>query len=356
MFDNPSSANESVPPVRKDHHLERAATESHRMSRRRPVLRTVLVYGPLTVLFALVLALSWLRWDAGRERGEWFDARKGTLQSAEITASGRVGRDGHRIESVHLTSSTGLEISFRVLRPDAEAPPRPVLIVLGGHRTGSKAVTLFEEVGRLAFVALDYPYDGPASVSGLGELATIVPQIREALLDIPPAISLTVDWLRGQEWADGDEIAMAGVSLGVPFAATAAARDERLSGLMLAHGAADNRMWLELNLTRGFETEWLRAPTATLMYWLAYGPLFDTTEHVAAVSPRPVVIVGARGDHRTPEAQTRALYAAARDPKRLYWTEGGHVDPARREVIEDLVRIANEEMPFSRRRTSAERP
>lgn len=326
------------------------------MSRHRPVLRTVLVYGPLTVLLALVLALSLLRWDAGRKRDEWFDARKGALQSAGVTPGGRVGRDEHRIESVHLTSSTGLEISFRVLRPDAEAPPRPVLIVLGGHRTGSEAVTLFEEIGGLAFVALDYPYEGPASVSGLGEFALIAPQIRRALLDILPAISLTLDWLRAREWADGDEIAMAGVSLGVPFAAAAAARDERLSGLMLAHGAADNRKWLEMNLTRNFEAEWLRPPMATVMHWLAYGPLFDTPEHVAAVSPRPVVIVGARGDRRTPEAQTRELYAAAREPKTLYWTEGGHVDPARGEVIDDLVRIANEEMPFSRRTTSAESP
>lgn len=324
------------------------------MSSRQSILRVVLWYVPLAVLLALGLALAWLRWDAGRARGEWFDARKGTLQSAEITPGGLVGRDRHRVESVRLTSNTGLEVSFRVLRPDVESPPRPVLVVLGGHRTGSQAVTLFDEIGGLAFVALDYPYDGPASVSGPGEFAAILPQIRQALLDIPPAISLTLDWLRERDWADGDEIAMAGVSLGVPFAATAAARDERLSGLMLVHGAADNRKWLELNLTRAFETEWLRPPMATLMHWLAYGPLFDTPEHVAAVSPRPVVIVGARGDHRTPAAQTRRLYAAAREPKTLYWTEGGHVNPAAGEIIDHLVQIANEEMPFSRRTASNE--
>lgn len=326
------------------------------MSRRRSVLRAVLVYAPLAVLLAVALALAWLRWDAGRARGDWFEARKGRLQAAVVNDDGRAGRDEHRIESVQLTSNTGLAISFRVLRPAAQSTPRPVLIVLGGHRTGSEAVTLFEEIGGLAFVALDYPYDGPSSVRGLGELASIMPQIRKAFLDVPPAISLTLDWLREQDWADGDEVAVAGVSLGVPFAATAAARDERLSGLMLAHGAADNRKWLERNLDRTFEAEWLRPPMATLLHWLAYGPLFDTSKRVAAVSPRPVVIVGARGDRRTPEEQTRELYAAAREPKTLYWTEGGHVNPARGDIIDDLVRIANDEMPFSRRSASAERP
>lgn len=326
------------------------------MSRRRPVLRAVLVYAPLAVLLVAALALAWLRWDAGRARGDWFDARKGKLQAAVVTLERRVGRDEHGIESVQLVSDTGLEVSFRVLRPAAQSTPRPVLIVLGGHRTGSEAVTLFEEIGGLTFVALDYPYDGPSSVHGIGELASIMPQIREAFLDIPPAVSLTLDWLREQDWADGDEIAVAGVSLGVPFAATAAARDKRLSGLMLAHGAADNRKWLERNLARSFEAEWLRPPIATLLHWLAYGPLFDTSERVAVVSPRPVVIVGARGDRRTPEGQTRELYAAAREPKTLYWTEGGHVNPARGEIIDDLVRIANEEMPFSGRSAPAERP
>jgi fermentation-respiration switch protein FrsA (DUF1100 family) len=140
---------------------------------------------------------------------------------------------------------------------------------------------------------------------------------------------------------------MVGASLGVPFAATAAARDERLSGLLLVHGAADNRLWLEKNVAGRIGFEFLQPVTATLLHWLAYGPVFETMEHVAAVSPRPVLIVGARNDDRTPDGQTEALFDAAREPKILRWTAGRHVEPGRSEIIEELLRIADEELPFA---------
>lgn len=146
---------------------------------------------------------------------------------------------------------------------------------------------------------------------------------------------------------------MAGVSLGVPFAATAAARDERLSGLLLIHGAADNRLWLELNVARRLDVEILRPLASVLLHWLAYGPVVDTRKRVAAVSSRPVVIVGARDDQRTPEHQTNRLFDAAREPKLLRWTEGGHVGPGRDDVIEALLRIADEELPFLESASSA---
>jgi hypothetical protein len=58
------------------------------------------------------------------------------------------------------------------------------------------------------------------------------------------------------------------------------------------------------------------------------------------------LIVGARDDERTPEGQTRALFDAAREPKMLRWTEGRHVEPGRSDIIDDLLRIADEELPF----------
>lgn len=314
------------------------------MIRSWPPARAVLLYGTLALLAAAVLALAWLRWDAGRGREAWFDERSGRLASARVADSAHIAQGELLAESVVLRANTGLEARFRVIRRE-EAGPRPVLVLLGGHRTGSDAIELFDDIGERAVVALDYPYGGPDRVRGFGEFLSIVPQVRQAFLDLPPAISLTIDWLEEQPWARPEEIVMAGVSLGVPFAATAAARDERLRGLLLVHGAADNRLWLEQNLARQVEADWLRPSAATLLHWLAYGPQFDTVERVAAVSPRPVIVVGARDDERTPEAQTQRLFEAAREPKRLRWTEGGHVGPGRADIIDDLVRIVDEEWP-----------
>jgi len=305
------------------------------------------LYRVALVLFLLVAAsLAWLRWDAGQSREDWFVERRGRLQSADAVPLD--AGQGQRGESVRLKSDSELEVFLRVIRHDVGRERLPVLVVLGGHRTGSAAVELFGNVGERAVVAIDYPYDGPQSADGVAEIAKALPLVRRAFLDTPPALSLVVDWLYDRPWVDRSQIVMVGASLGVPFAATAAALDDRLTGLFLVHGAADNRLWLEKNLSRRMDLGLLQSTTATILHWFAYGPVFDTAERIAAVSPRPVLIVGAREDERTPEGQTAALFDAAREPKMLRWTEGRHVEPGRREIIDDLLQIADEEFSFFR--------
>ncbi len=139
---------------------------------------------------------------------------------------------------------------------------------------------------------------------------------------------------------------LVGASLGVPFAASAAARDQRITGLMLVHGAADNRQWLKVQVARRLDARILHDPVATILYWLAYGPAMDTGANVARIAPRPVLIVGARDDERTPIAEVTRLHELAGEPKRLRFTDGPHVEPDRTEVIAALLRVANEEFPF----------
>ena len=81
-------------------------------------------------------------------------------------------------------------------------------------------------------------------------------------------------------------------------------------------------------------------------HWLAYGPVLDTREHIARVSPRPVLIIGAKEDERTPAGQSELLFEAAGEPRRLRFTAGQHIQPNRKEIIADLLRIADEELVF----------
>jgi fermentation-respiration switch protein FrsA (DUF1100 family) len=307
-------------------------------------IRTAIFAVTLLVVVTAGAALAWLRWDAAQPREAWFAERHGQMRSAEIEALD--AGQGQAAASVSLRSGSGLEVFLRVIRDTTADEPLPVLVVLGGHRTGSAAVELFGDVGERAVVALDYPYDGPERVRGVFQSAKAVPQIRRAFLDTPPAVSLALDWLRDEPWADRSRIVMVGVSLGVPFATAAAARDERLSALFLVHGAADNRLWLEKDIASRIDTAFLRPGLAAVMHWLVYGPVFETGRHVAAVSPRPVLIVGARDDERVPAGQTEGLFNAAREPKLLRWTEGLHVNPGRTDIVDDLLRIADEERFF----------
>ncbi|MCP4301621.1 MAG: prolyl oligopeptidase family serine peptidase [Gammaproteobacteria bacterium] len=304
----------------------------------------MLIYFVLVVVLSITLALTWLRWESGLSRDDWFDDRQGQIETVATEES--VTRYGQLSESVRLKSDAGLDVFFRVIREVKTDAPLPVLMILGGHRSGSDAVDLFGDVGNRVVIGVDYPYDGPDKVKGLMPVVRTIPLARQAFLDTTPAVSLILDWLVEQTWVDKDRIIIVGASLGVPFASTAAARDKRITGVMLVHGAADNRLWLKTQVARRIDTEFLHDPLATILHWLAYGPVLDTSKHVATISPRPVLIIGARDDERMPAGQAELLFSAAREPKRLRYTEGQHIQPNRNEIVAELWRIADEELSF----------
>ena len=312
--------------------------------RLRIFVRRVLAYGLLPVVLACALGLGWLRWESHLPRGDWFNDRHGRLTAA--VAERATTPSGQLTERVVLESDSGLRVVTRLIRDEQANGRLPVLLVLGGHRTGSDAVDLFGDVGRRVVIGIDYPYDGPEKVRGIRQTLTTIPAARQAFLDTVPAVSLVIDWVTRQPWADRNRIILIGGSLGVPFAATAAARDRRVAGVMLVHGAADNRLWLEAQLARRIDATWLHYPLSVLLHWLAYGPVHDTSVHVAAIAPRPLLIIGARADERTPAGQTELLYSLAGEPKRLRWTDGAHIEPDRPSIIAELLQIADEEMAF----------
>jgi dienelactone hydrolase len=311
------------------------------------VARIVLVYVLPAITLIAATALAWLYLDAHRSLADYFLARHGELTSVVIRESSQTGHQAS--EFMTIRSDSGLSVSARIIRRAGNNQRLPVLIVLGGHRTGSDAVDLFGDVGEQAVVALDYPYEGPEKARGLGQVLRAIPLARRAFIDTPPAVSLVVDWLVLQPWVDTGQIVIIGASLGVPFAALSAARDPRIGGAMLVHGAADNQVWLEAQVARRVDSRWMHRPLATLVHWLAYKPAFDTARNVALIAPRPVFIIGARNDERTPAGQTEALYAAAGEPKMLRWTEGQHIEPDRADIIAELLEIAADVLPLPAR-------
>lgn len=289
-----------------------------------------------------MLLLAWLRVESHRPQDSYMNKRQGALQ--DITISDRQARDDLVSEAVTLTSDSGLSVYARVLRSPT-ARDAPVLLILGGHRTGRDAVDLFSSVDNYAVVAMDYPYAGPERIRGVAQTLDALPLARRAFRDTPPAVSLMLDWLDQQPWAQTPRV-LIGASLGVPFAAKTAARDSRIDSVILVHGAADNERWLTVQVARRVDNTALHKPLGKLLHWLAYGPTFDTAKNVAHIAPRPVLVIGARRDERTPADEVQALFDAAQDPKQLRWTDGLHVEPGRTDVIDQMMQIAAEELSF----------
>lgn len=311
--------------------MKRKAAEHQRGTRRK--LRVLILIGCGVALLSLV----WLA-DQARFRDGVFETRHGTLTSVSV-AREEIGATSFTSESVRLVSDTGLAVEMRVLRPAAAMGTVPVVVILGGLRTGRDAVGLVGDPGPVAVIALDYPYQGPERPRGVRQSLASIPAVRRALLDTPGAVLLAMDWITAQTWVDTGRVELVGASLGGPFAAVAGALDPRFSRVWIIHAGADLRRWLTFNLRSRISSDWMRNATGGLLYLLGYGPTFESERWIRKISPRPVVIIGAQADERLPAEEVLGLYEAAGDPKELIWTEGGHVNPGEKEIVRGLLDI-----------------
>ena len=294
----------------------------------------------LLITLALIVVISGLYWlELATPKREHFVERRGTLVSADVTEA---SSDGILQKRVRLESSTGLRVTMRVVRPETAAGRRlPVIIVMGGEGTGKDAVDLVGTPQGVAYLALDYPYEGDQELDAFWESLAAIPGIQQAFLDSPPAMSLALDWALQQDWVDPGKVELVGASLGVPFTAVAGALDTRFTRVWLLHGGAENVPWVMHVGRRYVENDFLRGILARGALLLVYGNSFETLEWIPEIAPRPLVVVAARDDDFVPpEAQQPFVEAAAASEHiEIIWTEGRHIRPTRREELQQLLDI-----------------
>ena len=301
-----------------------------RMPIRRMLLLALALIFTIIGVYALELAIP---------KRDYFIERRGTLTDQDVIES---SEDGVVSKRVRLESSTGLKVDMRVVRPKTAPGERlPVIVVMGGEGTGKDAVDLVGAPQGVAYIALDYPYEGDQELDAFWESMTAIPGIQQAFLDSPPAMSLAVDWAEQQDWFDADNVELVGASLGVPFTAVAGAVDDRFTRVWLLHGGAENVPWVMHVGRRYVENEFLRGVLARLALLLVYGNSFETLDWIPDIAPRPLVIVAARDDDFVPpEAQQPFVEAAAASEHiEIVWTEGRHIRPTRREELQQLLDI-----------------
>lgn len=298
----------------------------------RRIIRFVLVVGALKVV-ALAAITAWLL----RDPTPTFDARRSALARAEV---GSVTSDGVTSEQdVRIVATSGLSFEVAIRRPAAPESVtvrRQLFVVLGGHERGKGAAQLIGDTRGAIFASIEYPFSGNHRAKGLAVLAE-VPAIRRALYDTPPAVSLALDHLLSRPDVDPARVELVGASFGAPFATIAAARDERVSRLWLAHGGGDTYALIARGLEREIANAPLRAGVAHLGNLLASGPRFTPEQWIGQLAPRPLVMLNAEEDEKIPRRSVDILYAAAGEPKELIWLPGKHMMGSRPEVIEQLI-------------------
>ncbi|MFN2383234.1 MAG: hypothetical protein ABR559_03110 [Gemmatimonadota bacterium] len=295
----------------------------------------------LVALAAGAVAAAALWSYAERDYRPVFSRLAGEL--IEVRDSTWVGRgaDGKMLTDVTLVSDTGMEVRLRVRAPDTLSGERfPAALLIAGYKQGRAAVSAPSETGNLVFASIDYPYDGPQRPS-VWQWAWHLPEMRGAVIRTPAALLLAAQYLYTRDDVDPQRVSIIGVSLGVPFAAAAAATDRRLASAMLLHGGADIR-GMAAYAFADTGAPWLVQLKAAAIALLV-APL-EPGRYAGAIAPRPTLMVNATEDELMPRSSVVALYQATGRPKQLVWTASSHLGLDNPALIANLMQIALEWM------------
>lgn len=307
------------------------------------------------VLAATGLAVAgliafWWRQVPAFEGPQTFLALKGELATVAMTpVPGGACEVRYDIE---LRSSRGWSVRGHLRVPTCAGAPLPGIVILGGIRTGRQAAALVRVPEPHVVLGLDYPWDGPRRL-GLGGMLVRLPEIRRAVLTTPASLVLAADYLaKGRTDVRGDSLILIGASLGVPFAAAAAAIDERFATVALVYGGGDLPRLIDANFRRAHPQvpAWLARIGA-----LVAAPV-EPVRYVGAITPRRLVMVNGLGDERVPVECVDALYAAAKEPKQLVWLETSHITPRDQALLQAIIDAtinALDSLPSSERDAAA---
>jgi dienelactone hydrolase len=316
--------------------------------------RAALVLGSvlLVVAVAFAIAVAWLR------RGDPLAALPRDAPSAlQVVEERREAWQGRTLVHLVLRGETVGRVRFSVSLPDPLPAGRvPLVVVLGGLRTGSKSIREISKVvgdpGPNAFVGYDWPL--PTRVT-VGEVLRTVPQLRRDVLSVPGQVDAIVAWAAQRSWADPERVTLLGFSLGALVAPASQRlmqeRGARVRWTALAYGGAPigaviaghpkaGPAWLRPALGRGAELL-LRPlePSVHLPHlrgrFLVMGAASDhlvaraAAERMAELTPEPRSVVRIEGDHMGIGPERAKLLARVVAETRAWLLREGAIDPPR---------------------------
>jgi hypothetical protein len=264
-----------------------------------------------------------------------FEARRGSLIAAR--ADRPIPSKDHTTVAVELESSSGLIVHLSVKSPAERVDTTaPVILLLGGHKTGQRAVDLIPDTRGTIIAALSFPFDDDHEARGLAWLGQAV-EIRRAARDTPPAILLALDYLLRDVAPSPPSIDLVGVSMGAPFACVAGALDERVTRVWSIHGGGNIRQLLDRQLEPSIPSRLPRRIVVEATRILVYGESLAPERRIGRLSPREFIMVNAADDEKIPRSSVETLFVSAGAPKRLIWMGEGHVRISRPDVVAALV-------------------
>jgi fermentation-respiration switch protein FrsA (DUF1100 family) len=225
---------------------------------------------------------------------------------------------GLAFEEVELINSDGLLIrGWYIPAPDS----RKAILFAHGRSAGRWAAMRYAQaLNRAGYALLTFDFRG----HGANEHSPVSMGYHEK-----KEIFAALDYLIHKKGMKA--VGIVGFSMGAATAVLAMAEDDRISAGIFESGYANFTDLIATVARRDFHLP--RYPvinTVMILYELRFGLDIDKMnpeDVIGSIAPRPVYIIHGTDDRSVHPEHARRLYRAARDPKRIWWVQGGkHVN------------------------------
>lgn len=307
-----------------------------------PRLRAALL---VVILFSVALiatVLGWAAWQRLRDPLAVIDRDPGPVRQVAERRYEATTDAGERRTFTELTLETANAGTIRIATsrpPEPVGEALPLLVILGGIRTGREALQFVPLHGPAILVAYEYPYQREAWYERTRILQ--IPAIRRAILRVPAQVAAVAERLRADEEVDAARTALLGFSFGALLAPSvqrvAAARDRPFSAVVLAYGGVDIQRLIEANLD--LRPAFVRSAVAWSMA-TALRPV-EPALHLPEL-PGAFLVVNGAEDHQIPSASARRLARLTPEPKEVIHLTAGHMGPRNPELTACLAILSED--------------
>jgi pimeloyl-ACP methyl ester carboxylesterase len=293
-----------------------------------------------SVLVLAVMAAGWLTWLGTRDPMVLIDREVPaySLVSRETYSLARKGEE-RLFRDLTFAADGVAPIRITVSLPGGDTAARlPVLVLLGGLKSGRDSLERLPAVGQNAVLAFEYPYSSEIR----DKSAFILERLRAAhgaVMETPGQLAFVLGWLRTRPWADPARVSLLGYSLGAVFVPVVnhKARRQRtpVAASIMAFGGADLGAVAAnvLDLAPGILGRVVAAMVDTLVR--SVEPAF----HLPALAGE-VLLVNAEADEMIPATSSRRMTELAPEPKTIVLLPGEHIDPRDQVVLDRIVSIS----------------
>jgi len=286
----------------------------------------------LLLLGAAVAVTFWLRPAAmGTGALAYSDA---TVQPAGAAASPERARWSLEMRAAE---GSGLPpLRALIERPCRDIGPVPALVLLGGLRTGAKALDRVDFPGQAVIAALDFPYDRAEwKAAGALERAKLASGMMAVTAEQAAAL---LAWLKTAPGVDRERVVFVGVSLGAILGPAVLARLQDAGGGVaagaLAYGGADLALLLDALFAKWIGPGALRRGAAR---WAAF--IFEryAPERHLPRFAGPLLLIEADAEDLLPRGSLAALRAAAPANTEVRVQDGVHIGASEREIVQQTI-------------------